>query len=132
MSDHPANTSLVIGPNGSMSGRQAAWFMGWMCAVALAIAGFFAAQGYWPILPFAGLELVALGAALAVSVRRNGYREVVRFEGDAVWVESGELGRGLGLRLRMQRSLLRVLVEPGPYRNSPTRLLLSWGGQQLE
>jgi uncharacterized membrane protein len=132
MNHHSANTCLVIGPNASMSVRQAVLFMGWMCAAALAIAGFFAVQGYWPILPFAGLELAALGAALAVSLRRNGYREVVRFEGDTVCVEKGEISRGLSLRLRLPRNALRVLLEHGPYRNSPTRLLLSWSGQQLE
>jgi uncharacterized membrane protein len=132
MNHHPANTCLVIGPNASMSVGQAVWFMGGMCAVALAIAGFFAAQGYWPILPFAGLELAALGAALAVSLRRNGYREVLRFEGDTLCVEKGEVGRGLSLRLRLPRTQVRVLVESGPHRNSPSRLLLSWSGQQLE
>jgi uncharacterized membrane protein len=132
MNHHPANTCLVIGPNASLSRRQAVLFMGGMCGVAFAIAGFFAVQGYWPILPFAGLELAALGAALAVSLRRNGYREVVRFEGDTVCVEKGEVSRGLSLRLRMPRTQLRVLLESGPYRNSPTRLLLSWTGQQLE
>jgi uncharacterized membrane protein len=76
--------------------------------------------------------LAALGAALAVSLRRNGYREVVRFEGDTVCVEKGDIRRGLSLRLRMPRKALRVLLEQGPYRNSPNRLLLSWSGQQLE
>ena len=128
----PENTRLVIGPNASMSVRQAVGFMAWMCTVSLAIGGFFAWRGLWPILPFAGLELAALAAALTVSLRRNRYREVVSFDGDTIRVEVGEVGRGAGLELRLTRSGTRVLLERGPYRNSPTRLLLSCQGQQLE
>ncbi|WP_051749174.1 DUF2244 domain-containing protein [Nevskia soli] len=129
---YSVNTRLVIGPNASMSVRQAVWFMAWMCAVSLAIGGFFALKGFWPILPFAGLELVALAAALAVSLRRNRYREVVDFDQDAIRVEVGEIGRGAGLQVRFTRSSTRVLLETGPYRNSPSRLLLSSLGQSLE
>jgi uncharacterized membrane protein len=129
---HPVNTRLVIGPNASMSARLAVGFMAWTCTVSLAIGGFFAWRGFWPILPFAGLELAALAAALAVSLRRNRYREVVDFDGDAIRVEVGEIGRGAGLRVRLARSSARVLLESGPYRNSPTRLLLSSQGQSLE
>ena len=92
---HPVNTRLVIGPNASMSVRQAVWFIAWMCMVSLLIGGFFAWRGFWPILPFAGLELAALAAALAVSLRRNRYREVVDFDDEAVRVEVGEVGRGV-------------------------------------
>ncbi|MDR3418422.1 MAG: DUF2244 domain-containing protein [Nevskia sp.] len=128
----PVNTRLVIGPNASMSVRQAVWLMGWMSAVSLAIGGFFALRGLWPILPFAGLELAALGAALAVSLRRNRYREVVSFDGDGILVEVGEVGRGAGLSVQLSRSATRVLLERGPNRHSPTRLLLSCQGQLLE
>ncbi len=129
---HSVNTRLVIGPNASMSVRQAVWFMAGMCSVSLAIGGFFAVKGFWPILPFAGLELAALAAALTVSLRRNRYREVVDFEDEEIRVEVGEVGRGAGLKVRFTRSGTRVLLESGPYRNSPTRLLLSSQGQQLE
>jgi len=129
---HPVNTRLVIGPNASMSVRQAIGFMAWMSSVSLAIGGFFAWRGFWPILPFAGLELAALAAALAVSLRRNRYREVVSFDGDSIRIEVGEIGRGIGLDLRLTRASTRVLLESGPYRNSPTRLVLSCQGQRLE
>ena len=129
---HPVNTRLVIGPNASMSVRQAIGFMAWMCVVSLAIGGFFAWRGFWPILPFAGLELVALAAALAVSLRRNRYREVVSFDGDTIRVEVGEIGRGAGLSVTLLRNSTRVLLEGGPNRNSPNRLLLSCLGQTLQ
>ena len=42
-----------------------------------------------PVLPFAGLELGAVGWALAVSMRRNRYREVVSFGEERVRIEFG-------------------------------------------
>lgn len=129
---NPVNTRLVIGPNASMSVRMAWGFMGAVAGVSLAIGGFFAWRGLWPILPFAGLELAAVGAALAVSLRRNRYREVLSFEAGRIRIESGELGRGPSLQVELQRGPTRVLVEPGPHRTSPTRLVLACGGQRVE
>ena len=45
----------------------------------LCVAAAWALKGYWLNLPFAGLELVVLGIALAITVRRGRYREVIRF-----------------------------------------------------
>jgi uncharacterized membrane protein len=126
------DTCLVIGPNASLSVRGAVSFMIGICAVSLGIGAVFALRGYWPVLPFAGLELAALGAALAVSMRRGRYREVVSFAGDTIAIEVGEVGRGVGLRVQFRRSLTRVLIERGPHANSPTRLALSCGTQRLE
>lgn len=126
------NTRLVIGPNASLDVRAAAWFMAGLCSLWLVIGGFFAWRGYWPILPFAGFELVALAAALAVSLRRNRYREVLCFEDERIRIEIGEIGKGAGECRELRRSATRVLLERGPYRNSPAQLLLSCGGLRIE
>jgi uncharacterized membrane protein len=127
-----ANTRLVIGPNASLTGRQAAMFFGWMALVSFAVAGFFTAFGFWPVLPFAGIELLALGMALRASLRRNRYREVVEFRDDRIRVEFGMTGIGAALAVELPRSPTRVLIEPGNSRHAPTRLLLSCMGQRLE
>jgi uncharacterized membrane protein len=128
----PHCTHLVIGPNASLSKRQAWMFMGSLGTLSLAIGGFFALQGFWPILPFAGLELAAVTLALMHSLRRNAYREVVSFGAASIDIAFGLAGRGAGAKLTLSRSGTRVLVEAGPYRNSPTRLLLTCGGQTVE
>jgi uncharacterized membrane protein len=127
-----ANTRLVIGPNASLTGRQAVLFFGWMALVSLAVAGFFTAFGFWPVLPFAGLELLALGVALRASLRRNRYREVVEFCDERIRVEFGMTGVGAALAVELPRSPTRVLLERGSSRNAPTRLLLSCMGQRVE
>ena len=124
-------TQIVIGPNASLSVRQAWWFMALTATTGLGIAIVMALQGFWPILPFAGIELAALGAALTVSVRRNAYREVIRFDGDDVLVEFGAVGRGVGGTVRLQRTWTRVRLDAGAHRHAPTELTLSSSGQRV-
>lgn len=98
----------------------------------LGIAGVFAAQGFWPIFPFAGLELSALGAALWVSLRRNRYREVLRFEGGQLAVEFGSLGGDVQRRVAWPRTWTRVVLERGRHRHDPQRLWLMYAGRRVE
>jgi uncharacterized membrane protein len=126
----PVSTRLVIGPNASMSPRQALLFFAGMCLICIGIAAMFTVRGYWPVLPFAGLELLALGAALLVVLRRNRYREVLWFEGERVRLECGLVGKGARLRCEWPRSQLRVWIEAGPHATSPTQLVLACGPQR--
>jgi uncharacterized membrane protein len=129
--ERPVNTRLVIGPNASMSGAQALRFFAGMCAVCLGLGGVMAARGYWPVLPFAGLEVAALGAALWVVLRRNRYREVLRFDAQHLTVEFGLAGEGARSSCQWPRGMTRVWLERSANRHEPTRLVLSCGGQQL-
>lgn len=124
-------TRLVIGPNASLSVAQAWVFMGLTSVLGLGIAGMFAFLGFWPILPFAGLELAALGLALWLALRRNRYREVVVFGGTWVRVEYGLAGEGAKITVEWPRAWVRVRLEsvraPG---QGPTRLSLNYAGRQ--
>ena len=124
----PVDTRLVIGPNASMNGRQALVFFAGISAVCLAIAIGFAALGFWPILPFAGAELAALGAALVVVQKRNRYREVLVFQGDSLRVEFGLAGVGAQARSEWPRHLTRVWLERAA---GATQLVLGCGAQRL-
>lgn len=126
-----SETQIVIGPNASLSARQAGYVMAGMTVVAMAVAGAFAVLGFWPIIPFAGLELAALAAALWVSLRRNRYREILEFTQDRVKVGFGVLGQGASAEIDWPRSFTRVVLEPGTTRNGVTRLLLTSSGQRL-
>jgi len=88
--------------------------------------------GFWPVLPFAGLELAAVGAALAVALRRNRYREVVSFAGARVTVEFGLAGRSVQAVVDFPRAWTRVWLERGSRRHQPTRLILGSSGQRVE
>lgn len=111
---------------------QMAWVvMAIMSVVSLGIATMFAVRGFWPILPFAGLELAALGWALRVSLQRNRYREVIVFDGARVRIECGIAGDGARLAIDWPRSSTRVLLEQGIHRNAPTALSLNNGSRRL-
>jgi len=128
-SDYPTRR-LVIAPNGSLSVAQAQWFFVGMCVVSFSIAGFVAAWGLWLVWPFAGLEMLALGAGLYVSLRDNGYREIVSVYEDRIEIEAGlnEPQR----RWEFPRLLTQVRLTAGPYRHSPSRLLVTRHGHGCE
>ena len=43
----------------------------------MGFALFFVLRGFWPVLPFAALEMLALGLALQASMRRGNYSQTV-------------------------------------------------------
>ena len=126
------DTQLVIGPNASLTASQAWMIMAGIGAIALGIAGVWAVLGFWPILPFAGLELAAVGAALWVCLRRNRYREVLTFRGPVLRVEFGALGLGAKARYEFRRAWTQVTSEAGATRHDPTHLHLVSGAQHVE
>lgn len=76
VTDAPSGTAagevaIHVTPNCSLTPRQAGMFFGFVCAGSFAIAGMFAANGLWPVLPFAGLEMAVLAWALRSSMRRG-------------------------------------------------------------
>jgi uncharacterized membrane protein len=76
----------------SSSGRHLAF--GLMLAFSLGIAlGFAWVLGAWPILPFAGLEMLALYFAFRHIERHAGDYERITIEGDRLNVEVGDAGR---------------------------------------
>lgn len=125
------DTQIVIGPNASLSARQAFGVLAWLGFVALTVAVGFAALGFWLILPFAGLELAALAAALWVSLKRNRYREVLKFEAGRVTVGFGWMGQGASAEIDWARSFTRVQLVAGTNRNSHNRLYLTSSGQRI-
>ena len=80
---------LIITPNCSISWRHLVIFYIATCCVAMIIALFFALQGKWLIVPFSGLEMLALGGALYISSRNSHYREVITSSDKRVKIEKG-------------------------------------------
>ena len=101
--------------------------MATISTVSLGIGIAFATMGFWVILPFAGLELLALGAGLYVSMRGNDYREVV-----TVTVEFGRAGVSERDIKDYARAWARVRLEPAQGRTGRSRLLLGSSGQFVE
>ncbi len=78
---------VELRPNCSLSVAGALLFFGSLCALSFAIAGLFVTQGFWPVLPFAGLEMLALGWALWLSLRARHVRQRVSVAPDRIVIE---------------------------------------------
>ena len=80
---------VVLTPNCSISWRGLVIFYVFNCFVALAIGLFFLLHGLWLVLPFSGLEMLALGAGLYLA-SRNAYRqEVITLDSRSTRIEKG-------------------------------------------
>ncbi|MCC5858797.1 MAG: DUF2244 domain-containing protein [Ectothiorhodospiraceae bacterium] len=98
--------------------------------VTLTVALSFTLAGFWPILPFAGVELVALGVALYVTARRGRYREVVRIDERRIEIEKGY--RGPEQSWAFDRVWSEVVLEPPAHRWHPSRLVIRCGAGAVE
>lgn len=123
----------MIGPNASLSVRGAWAFMLAVSVGTLGVAAWCTWHGFWPVLPFAGLELAAVGWGLMVSMRASRYREVLSFEGDRLRIEFGLAGQGARSHIEWPRAWVRAQIERDAQRRlAPTRLVLRHAGQRVE
>ena len=83
----------VLKRNCSASPMQLATVFGSLVAVSFAFGAAFAALGFWMILPFAGLELIAIAAAFVWIGRHATDVERIELSGDRLVVESAEGAR---------------------------------------
>ena len=80
---------FVLSPNPAPPWPDIRLFFIVLATPSLLVASGFAWLGFWPILPFAGLELLGLAAALYVTAKRSEQREVVRISKDKIEIERG-------------------------------------------
>jgi len=116
-------------PNCSLTTADAWRFFGLVAFTSLSIAGFFVANGYWPVLPFAGLELALLAFALATSLKRRHYLETVEISDSDITITSrGPRGDRATV---FSRHWARVTLR-GPRGWQPARLLIESHGRACE
>ncbi len=80
---------IVLIPNRSISWPILIRFYIFTCFISFSIASIFAFLGYWMVLPFSGLEMLALGIGLYLVSRKIYAQEVVTFHGDKILIEKG-------------------------------------------
>jgi len=102
--------------------------------VTLAVALYFAMQGLWTALPYAGLEILALGAAFYISARQAKRRELITIDERVVRISrSGwNLSENLAQLAEFPRGWAQVVLQPSRIRWYPSRLLLRAHGKELE
>ena len=115
--------SLLLKRNCSISPSGLIWVYGLIAAVTLGIALAFAALGAWMVLPFAGIEIVALGIAFALNGRHAADYERIQLaegrllvevcESDSVRRHELNPARASVMVAGEGRSMRVVLASPG-------------------
>jgi uncharacterized membrane protein len=120
----------ILRPNRSLDWRGNLRFYGLISLVSLCIACWFAWLGAWIVLPFAGLELLALGLALYLVSMRGLDMETIEIQGDTLEICKGR--RQIRSTTRLQRCWARVRLEPSAHTWYPSRLMIRSHGKGTE
>ena len=120
----------LIRPNQSLSWQRAVRVYIAIAACCLGVGVFFALLGYWPVLPFAGLEVIVLGIAFYSCQLRSQQREVVTVDADRVSVDKG--GREPQVHWECPRAWARVDLQRSPHAWYPSRLSVAFQGKRIE
>ncbi len=88
-----ADFSLTVRRNCSISPQALAWLLALTACLSFAIGTGFALFGAWPVLPFAGLEIAALGAAFYANARHATDYERIALSDGALEVEIRDANR---------------------------------------
>jgi uncharacterized membrane protein len=129
---------VVIRPNRSLSWRQSMMFLGAIAVPLLLVSVVLAIRGFWLVLPFAGLELAALFAAVYVVSHAAQRCEVVSVGESMVTIEKGrDRGRypekgGPEHRVEFARGWVKVELSPSTGRWYPKKLWIGASGRRVE
>ncbi len=130
--DQEPSTPLqfIVRRNQSLSWRGNKLFIYFMAAITFGIASLFALQGLWLILPFAGLEILALTLGLYMCSLRCRDQEVVTIDDDLVTVEKGR--QKPSQAWQFERAWVSLELVKSPLRGHPSKLLIRSKGKETE
>lgn len=124
------DATVVVRPSASLSWASVRRVMLVLTAAIAAVAVYFASRGAWLVLPFAGLEALALSIGFYLSARHAVTREVLRFDGPDLVVARGR--RQLNDIARLPRFWTRVALVRDPRGWYPSRLYLESRGRRVQ
>ena len=125
-----SEVSYIIQPNPPMSWNVLCILFAFITILILAIGVFFYTRGLTLILPFAGLDVLALGYALYITAKNAKMREVVRIQPTSVIVEKG-YWRPETI-VEFERAWFKLdLIKPH-HDWYPSQLIFRSGGKRLE
>ncbi len=128
--DSKRRWQIVIRPNRSLTRRQLQLVFVAIAAFCLGIASVFAVLGMWPVLPFAGAQVIAVGIGFYLSAMGGREIEVVSVDRDKVSVEKGR--RHVRQRWELQRAWAQIRLLPPRIRWYPTPLVIRSHGREVE
>ena len=127
----PTLQTIELAPHCSLTERQALVFFLLTCAGSFGLALYFTLQGFWPILPFAGLEMAVLGIALRLSFRRKDQQQLILLSEDEIRIVSRGI-RGCRSEVVFPRHWAQVKLRAAIVRSHPSRLTIESMGRACE
>jgi uncharacterized membrane protein len=121
---------LELSRGNALTPRTAIVFVCSVAFATLAVAGYFTMRGYWPVLPFAGLEIALLIWAVRMSMRMGLQRETITITEESVTVEHRSPDGNWDLVF--PRHWTRVKLHAPLAMLHPSRLLLESRGRAYE
>ena len=121
---------IVLSPNCSISWRELLVFYLFTCVIAIAVGLFFTLQGMWLVLPFSGLEMLALGIGLYVTSRKVNRKEVITLDSNRTRIEKGV--QRVAESWEFKTPWVRIIDEPRGPRNPTRRLAIVMHGAVVE
>ena len=122
--------TIMVMPNRAMPWQHIMMIYLLVSGVTISIAFSFFTQGLTLILPFAGLELLALGVVLYISAWRSNIKEVVNISEEKIRIE---IGRDVPEKIyELDKAWANIVLERSWNNWYPSRLLLRSHGRQLE
>ena len=103
-----AANHIDLAPHCSLSTRGAFLFFGSVCLPTFGVASAATALGFWPVLPFAGAEMLLLGWALRSNMQRRFERETIDVSESEIVIE---YARGTPCRIEFPRHWARVKIR---------------------
>ncbi|MGR9089212.1 MAG: DUF2244 domain-containing protein [Gammaproteobacteria bacterium] len=120
----------VVQQTRSMTWGEAKLFVAAVTFVSIAIGVWFYAHGYPLVLPFSGLEALAVAIAFYVVLRDGENREVISLFPERVVIEKGRTRPNS--RDEFDRAWARVELSHSPRRWYPSRLSITSHGRFVE
>ena len=122
---------IELSPHCSLSPRQALQFFLFVGSGCIGLALFFTLHGFWPVLPFAGLEMLGLGLGLKFSLDRRHQLQTILITEEEVRVECRRK-RGSDAPVVFPRHWARVTILRSYAPSRPSRLLIEASGRSCE
>jgi uncharacterized membrane protein len=121
---------IELAPNCSLTPAGAKLFFGATCLFSLAFSMIFVCMGFWPVLPFWALEMLALGVALRASMQRRLYTQTLTItESRVSLVTRSRRGEA---KQEFARHWAKVRLRSPRTRSYPSRLMIESSGRAFE
>jgi uncharacterized membrane protein len=121
---------IELQPNCSLKPAGAVLFFVSTCLFSLGFALFFVFQGFWPVLPFWALEMLALGLALKASMRSGTYTQTVLITDSQISLVTRS--RHGAQKQEFARHWAKVRLRSPPRRHGLSKLTIESRGRACE